>query len=256
MLDARTLELINGRIDGVLKPEEQAELEDVLATSVEARAMQADLQKLSNLLDGMPEQSPPPELADRILEQLPLLDRRPTFSLAGWFSSLQPAPLGLAFAAGLLLTVGVYEMSPGHRSETDPASIVGTMVANMQSQPASQKDSLVISTPGLSGTVSLSSSGHLQVLNFDLESADVAEIVIALAESGLVFGGIAHATASESNEYEIYEVLDGTLRVTNQGRRAFSVFLLEQAGSEGDDREISIGISSGGAPIFSGVLRG
>jgi hypothetical protein len=128
--------------------------------------MQADLQKLSNLLDGMPEQSPPPELADRILEQLPLLDRRPTFSLAGWFSSLQPAPLGLAFAAGLLLTVGVYEMSPGHRSETDPASIVGTMVANMQSQPASQKDSLVISTPGLSGTVSLSSSGHLQVLNF------------------------------------------------------------------------------------------
>ena len=255
MLEERTLQLINAGIDGALEPFEQAELDAILESSAEARVMQAELQRLANLLDSMPEQVPPPELASRILEQVQLPARRPVFSLAGLFSSLQPAQLGMAFAAGLLLTVGFYELSPGHRPTVDPASIVGTMVANPQGQPTSQKDRLVIDAPGVSGSVTLSASGNLQILSFDLDSAQETEIAIALSEAGLSFGGIAHAADSGASADALYGVSGGTLRVVNQGRQAFSVFLLD-AGAASVGREISIGISAGGTPVFSGALRG
>jgi len=255
MLEQRTLELINAEIDGELLPEERAELEAILASSSDARAMKAELQKLANVMDSMSEQAPPADLAERILQQVSLPPARPGFSLAALLSSLQPAPVGLAFAAGLLVTVGVYELSPGHRSDVDPASIVGTMVLDPKFQGANQADSLVISGPGVSGTVSLSSAGKLQVLSFDLESAEDAEIAISLSEAGLSFGGIARVAAGGATADGSYEVSGGTLRVVNQGRQAFSVFLLE-ADVDRAGKDISIGISTGGAPVFSGVLRG
>ena len=58
MLDTRALELINAEIDGELAADEHAELRALLASSAEARAMQADLQRLSNLIDSVPEQVP------------------------------------------------------------------------------------------------------------------------------------------------------------------------------------------------------
>jgi len=255
MLEARTLELINGHVDGELNPDEQAELNTILEASAEARAAQAQLLGLSNVLDGAPERAPPPDLAARILEQLPLTDRRPAFSFAGLFSSLQPVPLGLAFAAGLLLTVGFYEMLPGYRPEMDTVGIVGTMMTNRPGQPVSQKESLVISGPGISGTVSLSGTGTLQILSFDLDSAVSAEIAIALAEAGLSFGGVAHASSSSAPADESYEVSGGTLHVITKGRQAFSVFLLDTE-MNGSEKEIPIGITAGGAPVFSGLLRG
>jgi len=255
MLEQRTLDLINAEIDGALGPVEQVELDAILAESADARAMKAELQKLANLMDGLPEQIPPEDLAERILKRVRLPVQRPAWSRGSRFSSLQPAPIGLAFAAGLLVTVGVYELSPGHRAEVDPASIVGTMVLNPGARPASQADSLVISAPGVSGTVSLSAAGNIQVLSFDLDSATETEIAIALSEAGLSFGGIARVAASGATADETYEVSGGTLRVVNHGRQAFSVFLLE-AGAGGGGREISIGISTGGAPVFSGVLGG
>jgi anti-sigma factor RsiW len=255
MLEQQTLELINADIDGVLRADERAELDAILESSAEARAMRAELQKLANLMDSMPEHVPPEDLTEQILAQIRLPKRHPTFSLGALMSSLQPAQVGLAFAAGLLVTVGVYELSPGQLADVDPASVVGTMVLNPEVQHVNQADSLTISGPGVTGTVTLSAAGKLQVLSFDLESTDATEIAISLSEAGLSFGGIARAAASGMTADGSYEVSGGTLRVINQGHQAFSVFLLE-AGVDVGSREISIGISTRGAPVYSGVLRG
>lgn len=255
MLEQRTLELINAEIDGALRADEKAELDAILESSAEARAMKAELQKLSNLMGSLPEQMPPEQLTGQILAQVRLPNNRPAFSLRALMASLQPARVGLAFAAGLLVTVGVYELSPGHRADVDPARVVGTMVLNPEAQDFDQADSVAISGSGVSGTVTLSAVGKLQVLSFDLESTDATEIAISLSEAGLSFGGIAHVAASGVTTDGSYEVSGGTLRVVNQGHQAFSVFLLE-AGTDGGGKGISIGISTGGAPVFSGVLRG
>jgi len=256
MLEERTIELINAELDGELGPVEREELEAILESSGEARAMKAELQKLFNLLDATPELSPPAGLSQQILGQLALPSKKPAFSFSGLFPSFQPATAGLAFAAGALVAVGFYELTPRYGAAIDPASMVGTMVVNRQEQPLEHKDSLSIVGQGLSGTVSLQEGGGVYILNFDLDSENSTEIEIALAEAGLDFGGLAHTQSGAGTDNESIQVSGGTLRVTNQGRQAFTVFLPDVASGDGNGREIIIGISSGGAQVFAGVLRG
>lgn len=270
MLDKRVLDLINAEIDGELAPEQGEELGSLLESSAEARAVKAELQRLANLLNAQPEQEPPAGLAARIMEQIRLPARdttsEPKFSLAGLLASFQPAQAGLAFAAGLLLTVGFYEATQIGGESVDLSQVVGTMVANPAGSAAQtqHRDSLSITGPGLSGTVSLGQISDYMVLNFDLESAHRTEIEVGLAEAGLGFGGIAHASAAGNAGDETYEVSGGALRVVSQGRQVFSVFLPQvadptadrAAGQDGGGREISIGIFARGAPVYSGVLRG
>ena len=85
MLETRALELINAGIDGELDADGRAELEQLLAASADARAMQAELRKLAGALDRMPELEPPGDLADRIIGQAMLRRRRPPLSLSRLF---------------------------------------------------------------------------------------------------------------------------------------------------------------------------
>jgi hypothetical protein len=255
MLEERTMHLINASLDGELTPAETAELDAILESSSEAREIQTEFQRLTNLLDSVPAQEPPQALSQRILNQI-APPKKAAFSLAGLFKSFQPATAGLAFAAGLLATVAVYEMTPGHDSTTDTTGMVGTMVAGQQDRTINEVDRLSVAETGLSGSVSLRENGSVYVIEIDLESEAATEIEIAFAEAGLSFGGIAHALPGGKTTNESFEVSGGTLRVENNGVQAFTIFLPDAASHGGNGREISIGISTGGAQVFAGVLRG
>ena len=86
MLEERTLHLINADIDGELTADEREDLDVILESSSEARAMRAELLRLSNLLDSQPEQLPPPDLAKQILNKLAPPPRSSNFSLSGLFA--------------------------------------------------------------------------------------------------------------------------------------------------------------------------
>ena len=120
MLEERIIQMINADLDGELGQAEKEELDAILESSAEARSMRVEMLKLTNLLDSVPEVAPPPGLSEQILNKLTPPPRKPTFSLAGLFPSFQPVTAGLAFAAGLLLTVGFYELAPRHGSPVDP----------------------------------------------------------------------------------------------------------------------------------------
>jgi hypothetical protein len=255
MLNERAVYLINAEIDGALEPGEQEELESILDSSEEARAMRVELRKLASLLDDTPQQEPPADLVRRIVEQLPAPRRRSGFSLSGLFSSLQPAPMAAAFAAGLLAAVGFYELSSQGRPTADVTNMVGTMVAPGLGVEAVKRDRLELSAPGVSGTMSLDVQGDVFVVDVDLSSSQTIEIHLDLDESGLVFGGLARAESVSAGE-ESYEVSGGALRVIGQGQQAFSVFLRQTANWNGRDREIGLVVSSAGQPVVTGVLRG
>lgn len=256
MLEERIIQMINADLDGELGQAEKEELDAILESSAEARSMRVELLKLTNLLDSVPEVTPPSGLSEQILDKLASSPRKSTFSLAGLFPSFQPATAGLAFAAGLLLTVGYYELAPRHGSSVDTAGMVGAMVAGQQDRQAVQRDRLTIDQAGVSGTVSLQQSGGFLVLSFDLDSEQTTEIEVSLAEAGLSFGGIAHAPQQGETSDESFQVSGGGLRVVNQGRKAFTVFLQDDAMGDGSGREITVGVSTGGVQVFSGVLRG
>jgi len=254
MLEEHALELINAEIDGELGPEERAELDALLEASEPARALRAELRKLANLLDGLPEEVPPADLAGRILEDINLPERRPAFSLSRLFASVQPATAGFAFAAGLLLAVGFYELSPGDRFAVDTSNMVGTMVMNPKSDVARQTDTMTVQAPGISGTVSISVSGEFKILSFDLASAEQTEIQIALAETGLGFGGIAHGPVVNTAGVDYYEVSGGSLRVVNEESHPFTVYLrrIDDAGPRPEG--IGIRVIQSGESVFAGSL--
>jgi hypothetical protein len=225
MLEERTLNLINADIDRELIPAEQQELDNILETSAEARAMRAEMLKLSNLLDSVPEQDPPAGLSSRILNQVAPSRQGFGFSLSNFFQSFQPVTAGLAFAAGLLITVGFYEMSPQGGAAHNTASMVGTMVVGQGSGMNLLENSLHFSGEDFSGSVSLSENGGLYILNFDLESTDRQEIKVGLDSTGLSFGGFAETPGIANHVMDTVVISGETLRVVSQGRQQFAVFL-------------------------------
>jgi anti-sigma factor RsiW len=256
MLKDRIIYLINAELDGELARGEREELDAALSESEEARIMQRELRRVANLVEGLPEREPPVGLTNRIVSRVTLPEVSRISRVSRWFRPFQPAPVSLAFAAGLLLTVTYYELSGRGRPAIDLSSMVGSMVSHPEGRSASLLDSILVESPGLSGRVDLSEQGSLYVLGFQFDGDRATEIDIALADSGLDFVGIAEADAGRGSDNESYEVSGGTLRVVNQGRKSFSVFLLQTAGATGGGRNISIGISSNGERLFEGVLRG
>jgi hypothetical protein len=254
MLDTRSLELINAGIDGELGADERAELDRLLASSADARAMQAALQKLANVLDGMPELAPPDDLMDRVIRRARLPRQRRPLSLTGLLGSFQPLPAGLAFAAGLLLTVSAYEISLGQRGPSDVSSMVGTMVAGSQDERARQGGRLAVSGPGVGGSVLLEDTGHVVVLSFDVDAKQITEFVIAMADAGLDFGGVAREVSAEAGAAEYYEVSGGELRVVNERSHPFNVYLRRTGTGDGRSRSIGIEVLQSGERVFEGSL--
>jgi hypothetical protein len=245
MISERSMELINADIDGELSQAEQSELEAVLESSSEARAMNAELLKLNNLMSSLPDEQPPQDLNSQILQNIKLPSQRSPFSLAGLLSSFQPATAGLAFAAGLLLTVGFYELSSDRLGPGDSASMVGTMVAGQGGGPEFMKNDMKLKGDGFSGTISLRESAGLYVLNFDLDSENRTEVEVGLDGTGFAFGGFAEVQGDANKVFESVTMSGGALRVVNQGHQQFAVFLREDgAGKSAQSESISIDFSS------------
>ena len=245
MISERILELINADVDGELRPEDQSELDAALESSAEARAMKSELQKLSNLIDSLPPQQPPRSLGNQILNGIKLPSKMSSFSLSSWFSSFQPATAGFAFAAGLLMTVGFYEFSAERVTSGDSASMVGTMIAGQGSGPELLTNNMYLKGDGFAGTISLRESSGIYVLNFDLESETSTEVMVGLDRTGFEFGGFAEIQSDENRVFESVTMSGGALRVVNQGRQQFAVFLREDgAGKPAQPESISIDFSS------------
>lgn len=255
MLEQRVIDWINAEIDGDLSPGDQASLQAVLDSSEEARTMRTELQRLAAQLDNAPRLDPPEGLAESVIDRLASRTPSTGFSLANLFRPFQPAPVGLAFAAGLLAAVVFYELTPGGAASMDTSSMVGTMVAGQPVGKTVQLDELSIEQAGITGNISLQARGEIYVLNFDLDSGHTTEIEISLAEAGLGFGGIAHAPGDGPATVGSIEITGGGLRVVNQGRQAFFIFLSGVDTESVGGRELSIEISTGGAQVYSGVLR-
>ena len=261
MVNERTVYLINSGLDGELGPEERAELDAILEASDEARSLQAELQRLTDTMESLPPREPPVGLTERILERirLPAPARRQAghssrFSLGALFASFQPAQAGLAFAVGLLVTVGFYETALRDGGADDLSSMVGTMVANSERSVGELQGTLTIAQPGLAGTVFTTEVGEFVVMNFDLDLAERSEILIDVAEAGMSFGGVARASTGEDSINERYEVSGGTLRVVNQGRQQFQVFLRPAGGGGGRAGVIGIEVSQPDGRVFRGSL--
>ena len=254
MLDQRIIELINADIDGELNPEEQGELKAALKSSPEAVTFRVELLELNNAFRNMQELDPPPALARNILDQVKLPATQTLFNLPGFLTGLNPVAGGLAVAAGLLLAVGFYETGARKVTQQDTVNMVGTMVASDQVIAPGRGDRLLLDLDGLSGAISMNVSENGQVLEFDLDSNQAIEVELDLEKAGLMVTGFAQDDRGDGSFIDTLELLGGTMRVVNQGRHHFVVFLRQSPDSTDHGKDIRIGISHDGQRVYENTL--
>ena len=132
MTSDRNLELISAALDRELDIDERAEVEELLKSSADARALRSDFERLDSILEALPHLEPPATLHEQVLalaSEQAVGDRERDTRLRRWFWPGAGLRYALAAAAGAILAVLIigspFELSDlaGAMAPTD-ASIV------------------------------------------------------------------------------------------------------------------------------------
>ena len=249
MINERTIELINGGLDGELNERQTEELEAALRESAAGREYQARLHEFNELLSSEPPLEPPAELHDSIVSQIKLPE--PAFA---WLRlSIVPgyARYALTAAAGLLLAVGLYEFRPGALGGGELEHMVGTMMRTDREHKGVTLDAFSFEMGQVSSSVRLVEQDEALVLDVILESAEPFEITVDFTSDGLMFDAIAQL----QSDLKSIEFADQAIQVKGHGRQHFAV-LLHRDVARPVDHEARIGLRflSNGELVKEGTL--
>ena len=225
-VDQCILDLLNGSIDGEISATEQDKLDSLLASSPVVRNLNDELTTVTRILDELPELEPPQYLRETIERQvrLPVQSRadtgKPGF-FGGWLNA-NWLRTGVALAAGVVLTVGVYEMGSEPIITGDNTSMVGTMAKRGQAdQQGALLDSIHLDTEELKGLVELRNKDNLFTLEVQLSSDGPAELVVNFGGRGLEFEGVSRS----QEPVDIVSVMDGSIHLASSGEQRYTLNL-------------------------------
>jgi len=225
LIDQHVQDLLNRNIDGELNATEQAELDQLMASSRHVRDLNEELTAVSRLFDQVPEREPPQYLQSAIEKQvrLPVVSNG-SDGKAGFFGNWLNTNwlrTGFALAAGVVLTVGVYEMGSEPITDQDSANMVGTMVKNPVSKQGELLGTILVETDLLNGVVELRNIDDLFILDLQLNSAGLSEVAVNFAGQGLVFEDIT----GERDHEDSITVADGSVTVASSGEQHYTMRL-------------------------------
>jgi hypothetical protein len=232
MIDDHNKNLIHAGLDGELDESGQAELQQLLDTSPQARDYHDQMLNLNAFLERVPDPELPEDLHGSIMNaiSLPAARRR---RLSFGFSQFPGfVRYGLATAAGLLLAIGMYEYSPRLDGMPDQSSMVGTIMPGQNQAPAVVLDSFAFDLEPLSSEIDLLRRDANLVLDVQLNSAAAVHVTVDFKGNGLAFDAIAQM----DSDLQSIEVADHTVRITSIGRQHFAVLLHQDPGAPVDAR--------------------
>ena len=225
-VDQRIRDLLNGSIDGEISATEQDELDSLLASSPVVRNLNDELRAVTRVLDELPELESPRHLQETIERQirLPVQSHadtgKPGF-FGGWLNA-NWLRTGVALAAGVVLTVGVYKMGSEPITTGDSTSMVGTMAKRgLADQQGALLDSIQLDTEELKGLVELRNKDKLFTLEVLLSSDGPAELVVHFGGRGLEFEGVSHS----HEPVDTVSVVDGSIHLASSGEQRYTLNL-------------------------------
>ena len=230
-VDQRTLDLLNRSLDGELSTAEQAELDELLAGSAELRVMNEELKALAGILDGAPEREPPEFLHNVIMSRVtasqgrPDLAESPKSSKPGLFSGWLSAPwarTGLAVAAGLVLTLGIYRTGSENLSPEDATSMTGTIVKDMN---GTLLDSTRFDTKLMNGKAELRHKSGFLLIDVYLEANGMAVVNLGFSGQGLEYAGINGLQGQAGDVV----AANGSVSVNSSGQQHYELLLKHTA---------------------------
>lgn len=255
MTDQRTLELVSAAADGELNSSEQAELEQLLENSAEAREFKAELAEMDSLLGAVPVIAPPSSLHTQIVNRIKLPQDKVNTSFRGWLRPPQFMPVlryGLAAAAGLLLASSFYESQSLFPSDTDFDDLVGTMAPSRVVAEADILDSFDFHSEGLESLVQLQRRDNDIYLDIQIEADAALDISVDMSSTGVRPGALAQL--DHSLEFIVVESQALQLRATGQRRLTVLLRRVDDA-SIAEEAKITLEFSSDGRLLEQGSLQ-
>ena len=247
MIEQRIKELVNGAIDGELTDAEQAELDEQLMQSEEARRYQGGMMKLDTFLQELPIETFPRELHDEITRNVRLPERSVSsrLSFGDWPAF---ARYGFPVAAALLLAVGIYQFDADTMAPGNLDQMIGTIAPGN----AVELDSYSFRTDGLSSSVDLERRSDTIVLSVELESVQPVELNIDFTSTDLEYDSLL---ANPQDGLEFFGDLALGIRLRSSGRQNFAVLLRRANDTASRKNEaIRLDYSSDGKVIQQGTL--
>lgn len=226
-VEQRILDLLNGSIDGEISASEQDELDSLLASSPVVRNLNDELRAVTRILDELPELEPPQYLQETIERQVRLpvqshVDTGKPGFFGGWLNA-NWLRTGVALAAGVVLSVGVYEMGSEPITTGDSTSMVGTMAKRGQTdQQGALLDSIHFDTKELKGLVELRNKDDLFTLEVQLNSDGPAELVVNFGGRGLELESVSRSQESVDTD----SVVDGSIHLAGSGEQRYTLNLI------------------------------
>lgn len=250
----RAFELLSASADGDLSSDEQSELDTLLRESAETRKLQRELSHMNNLLESLPEQDPPADLRDQIMQRasLPRPNTEIDWSISDWFRSITLRSF-LGYAAstafGALLVITAYESRPDFGPSPDIAELVGTMAPN--AGDTAMLDRFSVDKTGVSSIARLEQRGDSVVLDIRIDTKQLVEVAVDFAASGFEI----EALAQTQSNFESIEFADQVLRIKGRGQRRFAVLLRKRDSTAfAGDAKINLEYSSNGILLQQGTL--
>ncbi len=220
MSGKKHIELIQAELDNELTGEQKAELDTLLDASADARAERNDYRDLGSLMAQVPPRQPPESLGRNILAQIELPERQRTASLP--WAMPAAARMAMAFAAGIVVTIGLLQLAPVDIGPTDTRSLVGAVVNDQAPLPDElPRDRIEVGLDSLHGSVELHRNNNVLMLEFEFEAKGPVDLVLDFAGQGLQFEGFANQSVTPPG----LQVSADSIGITASGDQSFVVFL-------------------------------
>ena len=220
-IEQKFTDLINADIDGDISEAEKAELQAFLSDNAEGRALRDELAALTDALDGVEQEAPPPYMRHIIMNSVP-----PTGSKEespGFLQILFATPAlkyAVTFAAGVFLTLSMLNSNEiSNQTFDNVTGLVGTVAEPVDTTFAR---SVTLSETDIAGTVSLRSAGPLMILDFDLVSADHIEVQADYTDKTIWFNGFAQL---ESEGTTVSAEMGRVQLHMKEGKQRYAVYL-------------------------------
>jgi hypothetical protein len=252
--DQHILDLLNGSIDGELNVPEQTELDTLLDGSERIRDLNSELINLAGMLDDVPKREPPGYLLDAITSQVrlpvPANGQQKAGLFSQWLSSTWMRT-GLAMAAGVLLTVGIYQSDSGGLSPEDAANMTGTIVKHPSAVLAG---STRFDTDVMSGEAQLFYRDNLLYVEVRLESDGESVLNLDFSGQGLAYAGIKGV----HNQADVVEVVKNSIVITSTGGEQQYELLLKPTEEflHNDSTKLMVGFFADNVLIHQAELGG
>lgn len=249
MINANIIALIHASVDGELDDSQEAELEQILNSSEEARVYQAELLKFCGLLEDQQALELPVGLHRKIVDSISLPSKS---SISRGLGALPGfVRYGMAVAAGLLLAVGVMDSQTVNLDSRDLDNMVGTIMQNDSKSRAVTLGSFSFDLDEVASSVNLQQRDQTLVLDVIINSVHPVDIKVNYNGDGLVFDAIAQI---QSNLDSI-GVNGQYIQISGKGKQHFAVLLHRKSDPvEQTEASFRLGFIRDGKLVKEGTL--